>query len=233
MRAKLKAMLTLQNEFNKKVNPDWLNAGYAWDQAIVCEATELLEHVGYKWWKKQEPNRNQMIMELVDIWHFGMSYGLVLLRDNDNATFDDLELDTLINELCFPLLQDFDPEDVVNKDFDPEVFKERTMYLINYCSSTESYFESDWFFDLWHSLGLTLDDLYKKYIGKNALNEFRQLNGYKDGSYIKIWRGREDNEHLTDILDNAELTEKLYDDVLSKLTGLYTIVKASDTSTGS
>ena len=32
------------------------------------------------------------------------------------------------------------------------------------------------------------------------MNFFRQDNGYKDGSYLKEWQGREDNEHLSDIL---------------------------------
>jgi hypothetical protein len=40
---------------------------------------------------------------------------------------------------------------------------------------------------------LTLDSLYRLYIGKNILNRFRQEHGYKEGSYIKIWNGEEDN----------------------------------------
>jgi hypothetical protein len=41
--------------------------------------------------------------------------------------------------------------------------------------------------------GLNLNELYKLYVGKNILNQFRQDNGYKDGSYIKVWAGEEDN----------------------------------------
>jgi hypothetical protein len=74
---------------------------------------------------------------------------------------------------------------------------------------------------MWHSLGLTFDDLYKRYIGKNALNEFRQLNGYKSGTYIKIWNNREDNEYLTDILESLQLDENLYSNVLNQLTVEY------------
>ena len=39
---------------------------------------------------------------------------------------------------------------------------------------------------------------------KNVLNFFRQDHGYKSGSYIKIWHGREDNEVLSEILASAE-----------------------------
>jgi hypothetical protein len=41
------------------------------------------------------------------------------------------------------------------------------------------------------------------YIGKNVLNRFRQDNGYQTGEYRKLWAGREDNEHLVELL--AEL----------------------------
>ena len=34
---------------------------------------------------------------------------------------------------------------------------------------------------------------------KNVLNFFRQDNGYKDGSYIKLWDGKEDNQHLVEL----------------------------------
>ncbi|MFT7292895.1 MAG: hypothetical protein ACI87Q_000741, partial [Pseudohongiellaceae bacterium] len=37
-----------------------------------------------------------------------------------------------------------------------------------------------------------------------AYNFFRQDHGYKDGSYIKIWQGQEDNVHLVDILASAD-----------------------------
>jgi len=49
------------------------------------------------------------------------------------------------------------------------------------------------FFDLVLMSGLDLESLYKLYVGKNILNQFRQDNGYKDGSYIKVWAGEEDN----------------------------------------
>ena len=42
--------------------------------------------------------------------------------------------------------------------------------------------------------------LYRHYVGKNMLNRFRQDHGYRDGSYRKLWDGREDNEHLTQII---------------------------------
>jgi len=76
--AQLSTMLALQESLNAKVNPNWKLAGYAWHRAIMVEAVELLEHVGWKWWKAQEPNIAQARLELVDIWHFAMSLAMVL-----------------------------------------------------------------------------------------------------------------------------------------------------------
>jgi len=62
-------------------------------------------------------------------------------------------------------------------------------------------------------LNLKLPELYELYIGKNILNKFRQEHGYKDGSYIKIWNGKEDNVVMQEILaSNSDITpEELYE----------------------
>ena len=73
MEQQIIAMLELQDGMNTKVHPDWRNQGYAWHRAIWVECAELMEHHGWKWWKKQSPDRDQVILELVDIWHFGLS----------------------------------------------------------------------------------------------------------------------------------------------------------------
>ena len=54
---------------------------------------------------------------------------------------------------------------------------------------------------------------------KNALNEFRQLNGYKNGTYIKIWNGKEDNVIMQDILEELEYID--YDEIIKALDSRY------------
>jgi hypothetical protein len=72
------------------------------------------------------------------------------------------------------------------------------------------------------SCSLSSEDLLKLYVGKNVLNEFRQHNGYKEGTYIKVWSGKEDNEYLTDIMNNVKLdSENLKDDVYQALRAAY------------
>ena len=75
-------------------------------------------------------------------------------------------------------------------------------------------------YDLAHGLALlivinkrlynkTAEDLFYYYMGKQTLTQFRQANGYKTGDYVKNWAGKEDNEHLTDMLENGVTIEYL------------------------
>ena len=59
---------------------------------------------------------------------------------------------------------------------------------------------------------LDFDRLYRLYVGKNVLNFFRQDHGYKNGSYQKMWAGREDNEHLAEVLEDLDITSETFAD---------------------
>jgi hypothetical protein len=71
---------------------------------------------------------------------------------------------------------------------------------------------------------LDFDQLYRTYVGKNVLNFFRQDHGYKDGSYIKLWQGREDNEHLAELLssldsNSADFRDNVYQGLKARYPG--------------
>ncbi|HIP41058.1 MAG TPA: dUTPase, partial [Campylobacterales bacterium] len=69
------------------------------------------------------------------------------------------------------------------------------------------------FLNMSTQLNLKLPELYKLYIGKNILNKFRQEHGYKEGTYIKEWNGKEDNVVMQSILNeqNDITPHELYD----------------------
>ena len=72
---------------------------------------------------------------------------------------------------------------------------------------------------------MTWDNLFRHYVGKNVLNFFRQDNGYKQGTYKKIWQGKEDNEHLVEVLDLLDAQEDQFQENLySALTERYLAV---------
>lgn len=183
MQQQILVMLELQEAMNCKVHPDWRKQGFAWHRAIWIESAELLEHHGWKWWKKQTADRDQIALELVDIWHFGLSMELEQSADLNSLAA------RLADNLCFPAEQG------------------------DFCSAVEAFvaavlkrqgFPVGEFAGLMKLCDLSFARLYGLYVGKNILNFFRQDHGYKDGSYQKLWQGKEDNEHLMEILATAD-----------------------------
>jgi hypothetical protein len=61
---------------------------------------------------------------------------------------------------------------------------------------------------------MDFEQLYVGYVGKNVLNFFRQDHGYQDGSYHKKWGGKEDNEHLVDIVSQLDTSASDFKDQL-------------------
>tara|TARA_R110001592_G_scaffold217488_17_gene471312 strand:- start:655 stop:1167 length:513 start_codon:yes stop_codon:yes gene_type:complete len=162
------------------------------------------DHYGYKWWKKQQPDLAQVQLEVVDIWHFGMS---ALFKKGVN-------IETLADDILVSL------EGHIGAGLG---VLEATEALAEYCLRTKG-FSVPLFWDLITAAELSFDDLYKQYVGKNVLNFFRQDHGYKDGSYIKIWQGQEDNVHLVDILASADIQSLNFaDDVYQGLAARYPV----------
>jgi dimeric dUTPase (all-alpha-NTP-PPase superfamily) len=183
MRARIVTMLNLQDSMNRKVHADWIAQHFAWYRAAWIECGELIDHYGYKWWKKQTPDMEQVRLEIVDIWHFGMSMLLdgrdveLIASDIEQtlATWQPRSSDVLVTTeaMALSLLQ--------TRSFDVALF-----------------------WDLAVAAGLDFDALFRAYVGKNVLNFFRQDHGYKDGTYVKLWQGREDNEHLSELLTEVD-----------------------------
>ncbi len=179
MKDQLLVMLEMQDAMNAHVNPQWRQAGNAWYRAIWTECAEMLDHYGWKWWKHQQPDLEQVRLELVDILHFAMSD--YLLQESDNAA----AAARIEAELS-------DPRQCQDIRSAIEIMAQSTI-------AQQSMHFAD-FANIMALIDMDFDQLYRTYVGKNVLNFFRQDHGYKDGSYIKIWDGREDNEHLVEVL---------------------------------
>ncbi|HEY7886195.1 MAG TPA: dUTP diphosphatase [Cellvibrionaceae bacterium] len=195
-------MLDLQDKMNSKVHPDWRNQQYAWYRAIWVECAELMDHYGWKWWKKQTPDTEQVELELIDIWHFGLS--LLLERGTDPVL------------IAKQVASQVDATSGTG-DFreDLEAFAAATL--------GDKRFHVSLFARLLDGVDMSFDDLYRGYVGKNVLNFFRQDNGYQDGSYRKQWfDGREDNEHLAELAKTLDASGKHYkDELYQALSTLY------------
>ncbi|MGO2012761.1 dUTP diphosphatase [Pseudoalteromonas sp.] len=197
---KLVVMLEMQNAMNTKVHEKWFSQGFEWSRAIWVECAEMLDHYGWKWWKKQTPDTEQVILELVDIFHFGLS-----LRIDDETSYEQIATQ-LEAELSTPQQGD---------DF------KQTLELLAASAVADKTFNAAAFSGCMAQMGMSIDDLYRGYVGKNTLNFFRQDYGYKDGSYHKIWQGKEDNEHLVEVVksldtEHADFAKQVYQGLVAR-----------------
>lgn len=231
----LKEMFQLQEKLNKNTNgKEWKNGltnkgkVINWERAIYLEVAEAIESFPFKHWKsiEQQPDWDNLEIELVDIWHFLMS----LLLELDFTNYEEIKK---LFQLGYDKTEVLD----INKTWKleehqkiNEVVKELetlmtiTLYLnknkklldntnlINVISDLIVAFSSNLRY-----YNISYNTLYKKYIGKNVLNQFRQDNGYLEGSYIKVWNGEEDNVVMTRLLNEENLSfDTLYNNLKIK-----------------
>ena len=186
MQQQLLTMLQMQDDMNTKVHPQWREQGFAWHRAMWVELAEMLDHYGWKWWKHQEPDIEQVHLELIDIFHFGLSARLVSGQD--------------VAEIAA------DIEKGLNQPLTQATFAETIEVMVSNTLATKN-FDVVTFAGLMEQTELSFDELFRHYVGKNVLNFFRQDHGYKTGEYIKIWNGKEDNEVLMDVLRATDATK--------------------------
>ena len=200
--SKILTMLELQQKLNDNTNgKGWENGLTAqgkkidWRRCIYLEAAELVESYPWKHWKNIDAKVDtaNVKVELVDIWHFVMSEVLRV-----NALNDARELAELANDIeasiageSIEYLEDYYAQIEAIEELIEKLFCK--FELVDFTAT---------FFRLCEKLGLGFDELYSLYIGKNILNIFRQDHGYKDGTYIKVWNGDEDNVVMQEILAN-------------------------------
>lgn len=194
--AQLKSMLELQHAMNSKVNPDWVAVNNNWYRAIQVEGVEAIEHHGWKWWKKQDCDWPQLRMELVDIWHFVLSAAIQRCQgDQARAAAE------MLQELA--LAKASVTFDVREYPLAQMNLLQRLDLLVGLAAAQRT--DLALFGALLADCDMRWSDLFRQYLGKNVLNIFRQDHGYKAGTYIKLWQGREDNEHLVEVLEIVDI----------------------------
>lgn len=168
-------MVIIQDQLNCELNSDWRVQKWPFMLAVRMEAAEMVDHIGWKWWKDHEINFDAVRGEIVDIWHFLLSDIMV------HKTFDSPV--AMANEIKMIHHRDANhaPQAIAQKlMFGPEsqMFYWWLMAVYQFFSSFEQFFS-------W-------------YIAKVTLNRFRWEHGYKEGKYDKFWyfngKRREGNE---------------------------------------
>ncbi len=222
---KVLEMLLLQQELNDATNGEGWEAGKTkngksinWKRCIYMECAEMVDSFAWKHWKAidADPDWANLQIEVVDVWHFIMSLGLEDYSQNFRGTIEDLAM-RISQAPGYQKLQ-------VNGELEyaePTAIMAKVEDLILNSVNRDTLdgpklFED--FFELAYMSKLNLTDLYRLYVGKNILNQFRQDNGYKEGTYVKVWDGKEDNVVMQALWEeNASLTPKLLYNALQKV----------------
>lgn len=161
-------LMQMQDELNTYIHPEWKSQGFDWNTAIIDECQEILEHLGWKWWKTgyctglTEGNKAQVQLEVIDILHF-----LISLDAQGGVEPVDL--------LVF-----------VNRPLDSNNIWGTVDWVRNAAATNE--LTIDTWAALAHSVDLTTEQVIETYTQKYVLNKFRQDHGYKSGSYVKEWK---------------------------------------------
>ena len=215
-------MLELQQELNDATNGVGWEQGTTkngkkidWRRCIYLEAAELVDSYPWKHWKNIDasPDYANVKIEIVDIWHFIMSEALRLYKVEDLGSISDIAY-TITNMQGFSEFLQIQTEEQLDPYKEIELVEEMIKTL--FCNSDINDLILS-FLNMSSKLNLKLPELYELYIGKNILNKFRQNHGYKDGSYIKEWNGKEDNVVMQEILaSKADISPKALYDALEK-----------------
>lgn len=198
---KLVSMLNLQQTLNDSTSGQGWENGVTnkgkkinWQRCITMESAEMIDSFGWKHWKSidQKTDYANLQIEIVDVWHFVMS--LVLMFNARSGAESAEELAQRIAQT--PEYQRLNVEETLSFGSDEALLMriENMMRLSLIPLSAEMVGAMiEEFFELAYVGGLNLTALYRLYVGKNILNQFRQDHGYKEGTYHKIWEGMEDN----------------------------------------
>ncbi|MBZ7979432.1 dUTP diphosphatase [Campylobacter sp. RM12642] len=207
-------MLSLQQALNNATCGIGWEKGYTKENRLIdfarciyMECAELVDSMPWKHWKSIDASWDleNIQIELVDIWHFILS--LAIMQNQQK------ELINTISEFKF---------NKTNKNLNDIL--ELSRELIHTSSTKELNITqiTEIFLKLMCSCELEFTRLYKIYIGKNVLNKFRQDNGYKNGTYKKLWNGKEDNVILYELLEQNDIN---YDSLYKNLNEIYKNLK--------
>lgn len=205
LRKMFKEMFSLQMKLNNDTNSeDWVNGKtnlakqINWYRCIYMECAELIDIFPWKHWKNinSEPNIYSAKIKIIDIWHFVMS-----------QMIKDLGIEAA-TEKAFTDYERFMNKIIKDQSYRRGSLIEVTEHLM--VNALVGILNPVDFFKIIYKVEIfSIEEVYVLYLGKNCLNQFRQDNGYKVGTYKKVWGLKDDNEILKEILDaNCNISYK-------------------------
>lgn len=251
---KIDEMFELQRGFNNYSNgEDAINTNITkngkaihWDLAILDETLEVIGSTPWKHWKDIDGKIDfkNLEVEIVDLWHFIMSVGIVL----ENQIGYDKIKEIVSNE--YKLLATTNPfkngisdlkfikayamtnlslvlELYHNPILNPEhpkvdEYDIRDIYKLErtFTNLVSNHFKIMIKY-------FNIDIMYAGYLVKNCLNKFRINNGYKEGTYVKHWNFSNSEETLEDNVIANITAEDLNKNNALNFENLYKVLEAT------
>jgi len=206
--ANLNEIIKLQNKLNSRIDKDWINSNQNIKYAILLENAEMLDSFNWKWWKYQETDWENIEIEMVDLFHFLVSWALKLKMENLFKGF------FISNEIS--------KDDILSKDEQSKhIMKLMSEDFMLAISTNNIVTAINTFINCWYMMDKDSEELFRKYKMKYTLNIFRQNNGYSDGTYIKMWENKEDNVWAQSLQVDIKNDEKYIDTLAKKLHDKY------------
>ncbi len=163
----IKEMLKMQAKLDEAIMKEYglteidkKNLGFA----ILDEVGELTHELkgNWCWWKKSQApvDEEKVLGELVDIWHFVLSYQNHFDSGEEELRAEEQMIDNAITYFC-----------------EIKVFKTGIIYLLADLTSINSN-KLERLIAITEYLGFTIEDVYKAYCDKNKVNYQRLKEGY-------------------------------------------------------
>ena len=163
----IKEMLQMQAKLDEAIMKEYglaeidkKNLGFA----ILDEVGELTHELkgDWCWWKKSQApvDEEKVLGELVDIWHFVLSYQNHFDSGEEELRAEEQLIDNAITYFC-----------------EIKVFKTGIIYLLADLTSINSN-KLDRLIAITEYLGFSVEDVYKAYCDKNKVNYQRLESGY-------------------------------------------------------
>lgn len=186
-------LITTQHELNKKIHPDtsrYLSGPQNYSAAVLVEAGECLDSTSFCWWKKVDADVENIKTELVDILHFLISEALQKAHKKNENIKDIDEYNTkIVDKVYKQFLIAFNPTSAPRLFTNKHEFLQRLVKSLGIvgCNTLPIIYRIRHLEEACSLVNMSLDEVYSRYMVKNALNLFRQKNGYKEGTYVKYF----------------------------------------------
>jgi len=206
-----------QDELNEIITKNWKTKGLRFDRALRQEAAEAMDSLPWKWWKKGDYDIENLRVEGIDMLHFSFS----MLVEMQYRQYSYLE------NRAVEVIEEFSNSSTLPKDAYANLLESQIDKIVKstFVEPRDPVEVTIEIFKFIGMLGMSYEDSIKLFLSKRALNEFRTLNKYKEGGYIKVWDGKEDNVYMQDIIKTMKVSDNFVDQVFDKLSSKYEEVK--------